>query len=328
MAGRCEVCGTEVDMPFDCKFCEGRYCGEHRLPEKHECRGLVSHKERLREEGRLMHQPGKAAETRTSSPSGGGGGLGERLSRLADPTMRFLEGRAALVFLGIMAGVFVLEQVVFAVSPALFETLFVMDPNFYWKPWTLVTSVFAHGGTTHLLVNGIVLFFFGPTLERLIGTRRFTGLFLVSGITAGVVQVGVFAYLLPALGLGGSQAGVVGASGAIMGLLGALTILAPNTSVLVFFVIPAPLWLVTIGYALFDIGGAVAGGGNVAHLAHLAGLAIGLWFGYGLRQEGVGRQVRGGRLGGGPGGGTGGGPGGGLGGSRGGGGDQTVRYRR
>jgi membrane associated rhomboid family serine protease len=317
MAGRCEECGTDVDMPFDCKFCEGRYCSRHRIPEKHDCRGLVTHKERLREEGRLMHQPGKASEPTTPTTSSAGG-LGGAASGYVDAAMRFLEGRAALVFLGIMVGVFFLEQIVSSYSVSLFETLFVLDPGFYRKPWTLVTSVFAHGGTGHLLANGIVLFFFGPTLERLIGTRRFTGLFLGAGVAAGLAQVVVFSYLLPLAGFAGSQAGVVGASGAIMGVLGTLTLLAPNITVLLFFVVPAPLWLVTIGYALYDLGGIFVGGGNVAHLAHLAGLGIGLWFGWKLKGQGLARQLRQGGFG-----------GGGLGGGgSGGGGVQVVQRRR
>lgn len=324
MAARCEECGEEVDMPFDCKFCQGRYCDKHRLPEKHDCRGLVTHKEQLRQEGRLLQSPGKTVE-RSPGAGGGDGGLGARVDAALAPAWRFLEGRAALTFLGIMVAVFFLEQVALSVSDDLFETLFVLGPAFYWKPWTLVTSVFAHapGFLGHILANGIVLFFFGPALERLVGTRRFVKLFLGAGVAAGLVQVSVFAYLLPLAGFAPSHAGVLGASGAIMGVLGALTILAPETRVLLFFFIPAPLWLVTAGYALYDLGGALLGVGNTAHLAHLAGLAIGLYVGRTLRDEGLALQVQAG----GPGGGLGGaGGGGGLGG--GGQGGVGLRYRR
>lgn len=296
---RCEECGAQEDLPYTCKFCEGRYCGAHRLPENHACTGLGAYKERLRSEGRLMHQPGEPIRADVSRTARWRARLDDALADV----WRFLEGRAAYTMLGIMVATFVLQIVSTVVGgDALMDRLFVLDAAFYLEPWTILTSVFAHGSLQHLLVNGIVLFFFGPTLERLIGSKRFTLLFLGTGIAAGLTHVLVFGYALPAADiLPASTRGVLGASGAIFGLLGTLTVLAPNITVYVMFILPLPLWLVTIGYAIYDLADLFTPGGNVANLAHLAGLAIGLYYGWRLKDQGFRArfQQRGGGRGGG-----------------------------
>lgn len=198
------------------------------------------------------------------------------------------EGRVAMYLLGALVVTFVAQLIVHGIDSDLMSTLFVLDAGWFTKPWTLVTSVFAHGGLYHLLVNGIILFFFGPVLERRIGSRRFLYLVAAGGILAGLTQVTVYSVFL------GDESGVLGFSGALMAILGALTVLGPRLSVLLFFIIPMPLWALTIGYAALDIYLGVFGGEtNVAHLAHLTGLTVGFLVGYKLRQAGLafpGRQ--------------------------------------
>jgi hypothetical protein len=95
-----------------------------------------------------------------------------------------------------------------------------------------------------------------------------------------------------------------------MAVMGVLTILNPDLKVLLFFFIPMPLYLLTIGYAIFSVFFVAAGGpgaGGVANVAHLAGLVIGLVYGQHLKKHGVSApsqlQMGGGRRGpGGPGG--------------------------
>jgi membrane associated rhomboid family serine protease len=163
---------------------------------------------------------------------------------------------------------------------ALFSFLFVLDADWWTKPWTLLTSVFAHGGLGHLFFNGIILFFFGPLLEKRIGAKAFLGLVLAGGVLAGLTQVTFYSTFL------GQESGVLGISGALMAVMGALTVLGPHIRVLIFFFIPAPLWAMMLGYAALDLLGFLGGGGGVAHLAHLTGLAVGLAAGWRWRQEG------------------------------------------
>lgn len=294
--GRCDQCGVEEYMPFVCKFCRGRYCASHRLPENHGCTALDDYKARVRQEGGPWVKP----EPQVVAPKvSARANLGMKADELIDR----VQGRAAQALLAVMGGVFLTQMVLAGVGlGGLANLLFVLDEQFYFKPWTILTSIFAHAGFNHFLINAIVLFFFGPSVEQIIGTKRFLKLFLIAGIAAGLTQVIVFAYLLPAIfpanPLFGGPVGVVGASGGIMGLFGMLAVLAPTMRVLLFFVVPVPMWLITVGYALLDTYGAIiailepAAGGNVAHLAHLAGLAFGLAFGKKLHDEGLRVRVR------------------------------------
>ncbi|MHB8584856.1 MAG: rhomboid family intramembrane serine protease [Thermoplasmatota archaeon] len=211
----------------------------------------------------------------------------ERVSR----AFARLEGRVAMTILLAMAVIYVIELLIFYRSGSdVFDSIFVLErAHMLDRPWTLITSIFAHDPQNpyHIFLNGLALFFFGPALESLIGSRRFFGLFMGSGILAGIGQLVLSAALYP----NDPTLGVLGASGAIMGVLGALTVIAPNLSVLVFFVIPAPLWIVTAAYALLDFA-ATFTPGNVANLAHLTGLAVGLLYGQRLRERGVRARVR------------------------------------
>lgn len=135
----------------------------------------------------------------------------------------------------------------------------------YFKPYQLVTHMFAHGGFFHLLFNMFVLWMFGTMLERVWGPKRFFIFYFACGLAAG------FAHLL----LEFSPA--VGASGAIMGLFAAFAYLFPNTE-LIIFPIPVPIkakYAVAIMAAIDLFGGVYPSGSNIAHFAHLGGLVMG-----------------------------------------------------
>jgi membrane associated rhomboid family serine protease len=275
-------------MPYRCSYCDEVHCETHRLPESHHCpkagQAAASQRERRRtgHPGVNVNYTSKQRERRGQA-SGGDSWF-----------WRKLNGKVAVTLMGLIVAVYVAEMLVLqAFGQALFERLFVLDANWLTKPWTVLTSIFAHGSFEHLLVNGIILFFFGPLLERKIGSKRFLYLVLAGGILAGLAQITFYSTFL------GQEQGVVGISGALMAIMGTLTVLGPRLRVLLFFFIPAPLWIVTIGYALIDAMGFIGGGGGIAHLAHLTGLAIGAIVGYHLREQGFGfsqsrGQVRGG----------------------------------
>ncbi len=194
--------------------------------------------------------------------------------RLRDAVPLSPKGNVALSLLAAIVVVYVLQLLVLMFSSDLHRLLFVLGPEFPTRPWTVVTSMFSHDPVNpmHLFVNGLVLFFFGPTLERMIGSRSFAELYFVAGLSAGIGFV---------LATGAS---VLGASGAIFGVMGALTMLRPNMRVYVNFLIPMPLWVLTIFYALISIAMIPAGGARgVADLAHLIGLVVGLLWGQRLK---------------------------------------------
>ncbi len=135
--------------------------------------------------------------------------------------------------------------------------------------WQVVTYMFLHGGTWHLLFNMLALYMFGVPLERHLGSAEFLLFYFVTGIGAGLATLAVNWYS----GLG--YIPVVGASGAIFGLLLAFATYFPDTRILFMFILPmrAPVAvLVFAGIELFSMFTNTSSG--VAHLTHLAGLAI------------------------------------------------------
>lgn len=135
----------------------------------------------------------------------------------------------------------------------------------YFEPYQLVTHMFLHGGFLHIAFNMYALWLFGAVLERLWGPKKFLIFYLACGLAAGVAEM---------LLVNGGPA--IGASGAIMGLLAGFAYTFPNTE---FYIIPFPFpikakWMAAI-YAGIDLFGGVAGGDDIAHFAHLGGLAMG-----------------------------------------------------
>ena len=85
------------------------------------------------------------------------------------------------VFLSLMWVTFLLQLIAGLNSP-LSIYLFVLDSANISHVWTWFTSIFAHGSIGHIVMNSIVLYFFGPIVERKVGSRNFTILFLGSGL--------------------------------------------------------------------------------------------------------------------------------------------------
>jgi membrane associated rhomboid family serine protease len=124
------------------------------------------------------------------------------------------------------------------------------------QPWTLVTYMFLHGGFMHILFNMIGLYFFGPRVEQRIGSGRFFALYMIAGITGGLLS-----FYTP-------MARIIGASGAVYGVLLAYARFWPRDQILIWGIIPVEVrWLVLI-YTVMSLLGL---GGGVAHFAHLGG---------------------------------------------------------
>jgi len=146
--------------------------------------------------------------------------------------------------------------------------------------WTFLTSMFMHANLTHLFVNMVSLMFIGNFVEKLIGKKRFIGLYFFGGIFAGIL------FVLIAL-LTGIDMNVyaVGASGAIFALGGLLAVLTPRLPVLVFFIIPMPMWA-AMGVLMFGLWGlSLAVGLPIGNTAHLGGLIVGLTYGFYLKRK-------------------------------------------
>jgi len=141
------------------------------------------------------------------------------------------------------------------------------------RPWTLITHMFLHANFNHLLFNMIFLFFFGTELERRIGENRFLMVFIVSGLVAAFGQMAV----VP-VGF------MLGASGALYGVMGCLAVIAPEIRVLLFFVIPMSIRASVVLFAFLDFT-MMGSADSIAHMAHIAGLVAGLVFGETMKNK-------------------------------------------
>jgi membrane associated rhomboid family serine protease len=171
----------------------------------------------------------------------------------------------------------------------------------FFKPYQIATHMFAHasyvGGTIafyHILFNMFNLWMFGRILENVWGPKRFLFFYLACGIGAAITHMAVqyFEYRVVmeqverAIQMGDENfvtvtkriTYVVGASGAVMGVMVAFAFLFPNTELLLFF-IPIPIkakWII-MGLVAIDLFGGLnpQQGDNVAHFAHLGGALTG-----------------------------------------------------
>jgi len=171
----------------------------------------------------------------------------------------------------ICIGVFILQNL--PITPEFTET-FILNQNAVqeFQIWRFVTAIFLHGSIVHLIYNLFALLFFGFSLEKRIGSKRFLLVFLLSGIIANIFAVNFYESSL-------------GASGAIYGILGCLVILAPFSFVWAFglimpLFIAVGLWIA--GDVLTTLG--AFGETNVGSIAHLSGVAVGILFGLILRK--------------------------------------------
>jgi len=146
--------------------------------------------------------------------------------------------------------------------------------------WTLITSVFMHGSPSHLFLNMFSLMFIGGFLERLIGSKRFLGIYLISGIFANLF------YVLVYLTFGIDSIPAVGASGAIFGIAGMLAVLTPKMPIYIMFIpVAMPMWFgVTLMLAVLWVLTLLAGL-PIGNEAHLGGLLCGLAYAFYLRKK-------------------------------------------
>jgi membrane associated rhomboid family serine protease len=152
---------------------------------------------------------------------------------------------------------------------------FVTSEHMYWQ---FVTYMFLHGGVFHLFFNMLTLFMFGNELERYWGTKRFLTYYFVTGIGAGVCSWLVSPQSTSESFMGAPTV-IVGASGAIYGLLLAYGMIYPNRIVYLNFLLPVKVkWLVIIMGAMAFLSSITGAESGVANIAHLGGMVVGYLF--------------------------------------------------
>jgi membrane associated rhomboid family serine protease len=146
----------------------------------------------------------------------------------------------------------------------------------FFRPWQVVTYGFLHDvrDPLHILCNMIGLWMFGKWMEDEKGSREFS-VFYVTALVMGAIGHLTVSWF-------GRPASALGASGAIMAIIGWAAVTYPRRQILVMFVIPLELRFAAILFIALDAMGA---GANISHGAHLGGIAFGLayaWFGWRL----------------------------------------------
>jgi len=163
--------------------------------------------------------------------------------------------------------VFIIQLLFYNLIPI--TAYFALIPKDFMKGyiWQAVTYMFLHGGFFHLAINMYILWMFGRELEYLWGTKEFYKYYFICGIGA------AFIYSLFNMN---STIPVVGASGAVFGILLAFGMTFPRTKLIIFpLLIPIDAKYAVWIFGVLEFLYLLEGGGNVAHLAHLGGLALG-----------------------------------------------------
>ncbi|HEX9970829.1 MAG TPA: rhomboid family intramembrane serine protease [bacterium] len=137
-----------------------------------------------------------------------------------------------------------------------------------FRIWQLITYIFLHGDFIHILLNMLILWMFGCEVERNWGTNDFIKYYFICGVGAGVFHI--LFHLT-------SEIPVVGASGAIYGILLAFAMLFPDRPIILFpffIALKAKYWAMIFA-AVALVFGLLGGQNGVAHFAHLGGMLVG-----------------------------------------------------
>lgn len=172
-----------------------------------------------------------------------------------------------LIFINVI--VFILQSMIPVVTEwlALFN---VKTP--YFRPYQLFTYMFCHADFFHIFFNMLLLSFFGPILEDFWDQKQFLLFYIITGIGAGVFNI------LMDLFFGiGSFSRMIGASGAVYGVMTAFGIIFPNMELRLLFLpisFKAKYMVMILGSIAIYSGFRSAPGDNTAHLAHLGGIVV------------------------------------------------------
>jgi len=146
-----------------------------------------------------------------------------------------------------------------------------------FRPYQFITYMFLHGGFGHLFFNMFALYMFGTSVENTWGPKRFLTYYIICGIGAAIVHYLIFYfYQNPTENMFDAPV-IIGASGAVFGLLLAYGMLFPNQVIYVQFIIPMKAKYFVALYGAIELfsGLGNSASDNVAHFAHLGGMLFG-----------------------------------------------------
>jgi rhomboid family protein len=184
--------------------------------------------------------------------------------------------KATKALIYICSGVFLLEFFLKDSLVYYFGLIPLKVIDSFWL-WQIVTYIFLHGGFWHFFFNILMLWIFGRIIESALGTKEFLFYFFMCGIGAGIISI-LFSF--------GSARPIIGASGAIYGLMLAFAMLYPKQIVYLYFVLPVKAWQMVAILVVMELTMSFSTtNSNIANVAHLGGMFIGyLYFRFGMKK--------------------------------------------
>ena len=160
-----------------------------------------------------------------------------------------------------------------------FFGLNVIDFVYRHYVWQIFTYMFVHGDLSHLFFNMLALLIFGTVIEKTIGSKEFLLMYFFIGVCSGLFSIGVYYGFGRFLISNQIQPwtfyiSLIGASGAVYGLLFAYAVLFPRSIIFIWGLIPVPAPIMVLGYAVIEFVSQFIGSSNVAHMTHLAGFGF------------------------------------------------------
>lgn len=142
-----------------------------------------------------------------------------------------------------------------------------------YKPWSVLTSLFTHGGFYHIALNMLMFYFVGQLFLTYFSQRKLVLTYVLGGIAGGVLHIlsyDIFPYLQHL-----DPASTIGASGAVYAFFGAILFYRPTVNVQLFFGINIPFWILALFFVLGDFASLTRLDG-IAHFAHIGGFLFGI----------------------------------------------------
>ena len=137
----------------------------------------------------------------------------------------------------------------------------------YFQPYQLLSYMFLHSSVTHIVFNMIGLLVFGPNIENKFGTSKFIKIYLIMGLISGLASI-IFI-----------NNPVVGASGAIWGIMMLFALFNPNELLYIYFIIPVRAKFIIGAFFTIELFLSIMGSSDgVSHVAHVAGALTGALF--------------------------------------------------
>lgn len=139
--------------------------------------------------------------------------------------------------------------------------------------WQFITYMFMHGGLTHIMINMFVLFIFGVVIEHALGPVRYITLYLISGIGSALLYLAL---------MGISNIPMLGASGAVFGVMAAYGFMFPRDKIIIFPIpFPIPAFTAVLAIAGLELFLGLTGlEPGIANFGHLGGILTGLGLTY------------------------------------------------